>query len=94
MEGKRAQAKARTAERRERRDAAAADSVRQENVIVLCEPEASDDVKRALRSLGFNAIEIREAVARCDAALRDGSVEERVRFALKSLAPRGRHPAA
>jgi hypothetical protein len=94
MEAKRAQAKVRAAERRERRATAAAGGTPQANVVALREREADHDVRLCLKSLGFSATEIREAAGRCAAAIPEASVEEKVRYALKSLVPRGRHPAA
>jgi hypothetical protein len=41
-----------------------------------------------LRALGFRADQARRAAARCE-AMPDASLEERVRFALSSLAPNG-----
>jgi hypothetical protein len=87
MAAKRAQARAHADVRRER-------CAREANIVALPEPEANDDVRRALKNLGFSVAETRDAVARSEAAISDATVEEKLRYALKSLAPRGRHPAA
>ena len=57
-------------------------------------PTAAPDVRPWLRALGFGAAEVRDAAARCEALPSQTSLEDRVRFALRGLAPPSRRPAA
>ena len=54
---------------------------------------AAPDVAPWLRALGFRADEVRRGVARCE-AIPHASLEQRVRYALSGLAPRGAHREA
>jgi hypothetical protein len=81
------------------RDAQASDPARAREARQAAQAPAAaerapeQDVIPWLRALGFRADEARRAAARC-AAMPDASLEERVRFALSSLAPDGARRAA
>src|SRR5207249_11017213 len=86
-EARRARAEARAAAARkasEDRERAAAATERAKEL----------DVVPALRNLGFRADEARRAAAHCDSTLPEGPLEERLRTALRFLAPPARrwHP--
>ncbi len=53
------------------------------------DPRDEQDVTPWLRALGLKADEARRAAALCDESIPDGSLEERVKFALRRLAPKG-----
>ena len=64
-----------------------ADAASAANAPVLApEPDPERDVTPWLRALGFRADQARRAAAACE-ALPEASLEERVRFALRLLAP-------
>jgi 5-methylcytosine-specific restriction endonuclease McrA len=90
MRGKREEARCRTAQARAQAQERAS---AQERTQAVAEPTIELDVRPWLRQLGFSAEEARRGAALC-ADIPDAPIEERVRVALRGLAPNCAHRAA
>ena len=88
MAGRREAARRAATEERMRREAAAKAAKAREAAAAAALARQVDEVGPWLKGLGFNAAEARQAAARC-VAIPDAPLEERVRVALRSLAPPG-----
>jgi len=82
-EARRARAETRAAAARREAEA-------REQAAAAAEKAKELDVVPALRNLGFRADQARLAAAHCDSTVPDGPLEERLRTALRFLAPPAR----
>ena len=83
MQEKREAARARAADARQRRSAAAMPAA-----VAPAQDKPNQDVAVWLRAMGGRPDEIRAAVARCE-AIPDAPIEQRVKYALMGMGPRG-----
>ena len=90
MSDKRAEARVRQASRATKQSQFAPGRIEAE----AHEPAADRDVVPYLMHLGCRAVDARRAAALCDEAMPEGSLKERLRFALQHLAPPHRREPA